>query len=112
MAARFREKDRGPNPLEHLNLADTLVFGFSWMLVMVIGLMPIFETIIRRPPSISMPAVIAFFIAAGSGGVLKRRCSWVGLVLHIFGQILVWLSIFVISLAIALRARLSETSQC
>ncbi|CAH0356383.1 hypothetical protein [Sphingobium sp. CECT 9361] len=105
MAARFREKDQRPNTLEHLNLADTLVFGFSWMLVMAIGLMPIFETIIKRPPSISMPAVIAFFTAVGSGVVLKRRYSWVGLVLHIFGQILIWLSLFVMSLAIALYAR-------
>ncbi|MFZ2980624.1 hypothetical protein [Sphingobium xenophagum] len=105
MAARFREKEQRPNPLEHLNLADTLVFGFSWMLVMAIGLMPIFETTIERPPSISMPAVIAFFTAVGSGVMLKRRYSWVGLVLHIFGQILIWLSLFVISLAIALYAR-------
>jgi hypothetical protein len=59
MGARFREKDQRPSPLEHLNLANTLVFGFSWMLVMAIGLMPIFETIIQRPPSMSMPAVIA-----------------------------------------------------
>jgi len=105
MPARFREKGERPNPLEHLNLADTLAFGFSWMLVMAIGLMPIFETIIQRPPSISMPAVIAFFTAVGSGVVLKRRVSWVGLVLHIFGQILIWLSLFVMSLAIALYVR-------
>ena len=105
MAARFREKEQRPNPLEHLNLADTLVFGCSWMLVMAIGLMPIFETTIERPPAISMPAVIAFFTAVGSGVMLKRRYSWVGLVLHIFGQILIWLSLFVISLAIALYAR-------
>lgn len=105
MAARFREKDQRPNPLADLNLADTLVFGFSWMLVMAIGLMPIFETIIQRPPSISMPAVIAFFTAVGSGVVLKRHYSWAGIVLHIFGQILIWLSIFVMSLAAVLYAR-------
>ena len=104
MAARFREKDQRPNPLADLNLADTLVFGFSWMLVMAIGLMPILETIIQRPPSISMPAVIVFFTAVGSGGVLRRQYGWVGLVLHIFGQILIWLSIFVMSLAVALYA--------
>ena len=102
MAARFKEKRERPNPLEHLNLADTLVFGFSWLLVTAIGLMPIFETIIQRPPSISTPAAIAFFTAVGSGAVLRRQYGWVGLVLHIFGQILIWLSLFVMSLAIAL----------
>ena len=49
MAARFKEKRERPNPLEHLNLADTLVFGFSWLLVTAIGLMPIFETISYFP---------------------------------------------------------------
>src|SRR5687768_7899610 len=91
--------------LEHLNLKDRLVFGFSWMLVMAIGLMPIIDSVIQRPPSISMPAVLVFFTAVGSGAVLRRQYGWVGLVLHIFGQILIWLSIFVMSLAAVLYAQ-------
>ncbi len=105
MAARFQEKDEQPNPLEHLNLADRLAFGFSWMLVTAIGLMPIFETIIQRTPSISMPAVVVFFTAVGSGVVLKRRYTWIGLVLHIFGQTIIWLSLFCMSLAFVIYVR-------
>ena len=47
-------------------------------------------------------AVIAFFIAVGSGILLRKRHSWVGVVLHIYGQIAIWLSLFVMSLAIVL----------
>jgi len=85
-----------------LDMADRAVFGFSWMLVMALGLMPIVETSLRRSPSISMPVVIAFFVAVASGLALRRRYSWLGFVLHIIGQIAIWLSIFCISLAIAL----------
>ena len=96
-----RQEDR-KTPLDELNLADTAVFGFSWMLVMAVGLMPIVEASLKRSPSVSMPVVIAFFVAIASGIALRRRYSWMGLVLHIFGQIVIWLSIFCMSLAIAL----------
>ena len=79
-----------------------LLFGFSWMLVMAIGLTPIVEATLDRAPSITMPATIAFFVAVGSGILLRRRCSWVGVVLHIYGQIAIWLSLFVMSLAAVL----------
>lgn len=102
MAARFREKDQRANPFERLNLADALAFGFSWMLVTAIGLMPMIDTILQRPPSISMQAAIVFFTAVASAVVLRRQYSWIGLVLHIFGQILIWLSILVMSLAMAI----------
>ena len=49
-----------------------------------------------------MPTTIAFFIAVGSGVMLRRRYTWVGVVLHIYGQIAIWLSLFVMSLAIVL----------
>lgn len=80
------------------------LFGFSWMLVMAIGLMPLAEASLSRSTSITMPTTIAFFVAVGSGLLLRRRYSWVGLVLHIYGQIAVWLSLFVMSLAIVLFA--------
>jgi hypothetical protein len=47
---------------------------------------------------------MAFFIAVGSAVLLRQRYSWLGLVLHIYGQIAIWLSLFVISLAIMLAA--------
>jgi hypothetical protein len=71
---------------------DGALLGFSWLLVMMIGLFP----------SITMPTTIAFFIAVGSGILLRKRHSWVGVVLHIYGQIAIWLSLFVMSLAIVL----------
>ena len=84
------------------DLSGTLIFGFSWLLVMAIGLMPIAEASLSRSPSITMPTTIVFFVAVGSAVLLRQRYSWMGLVLHIFGQIAIWLSLFVISLAIVL----------
>lgn len=104
MATRQPRQEDRKSPLDELNLADTAIFGFSWMLVMAVGLMPIVEASLKRSPSISMPVTIAFFVAVASGIALRRRYSWMGLVLHIFGQIVIWLSIFCISLAIALFA--------
>jgi len=71
---------------------------------MAIGLMPIAEASLSRSPSIGMPTAIVFFVAVGSAVLLRRRYSWMGLVLHIFGQIAIWLSLFVMSLAIVLIA--------
>ncbi len=88
--------------INSLDFSSASVLGFSWLLVVGIGLLPLFESMAQRPPSISMPAVIVFFVATGSGAALRRRYDWVGLVLHIFGQILIWLSLFVMSLALAL----------
>ena len=84
------------------DLSGSLIFGFSWLLVMAIGLMPLAEASLSRSPSITMPTTIAFFVAVGSAILLRRRYSWMGLVLHIFGQIAIWLSLFVMSLAIVL----------
>ena len=42
---------------------------------------------------------IAFVVAVASGIVLRRRYTWVGLAMHIYGQIAIWLSLFVMSLA-------------
>ena len=86
------------------DLTGSLIFGFSWLLVMAIGLMPLAEASLSRSPSITMPAIIAFFVAVGSAVLLRQRYSWVGLGLHIFGQIAIWLSLFVMSLAIVLAA--------
>jgi hypothetical protein len=84
------------------DVGGNLIFGFSWMLVMAIGLAPIVEGSLHRSPSIAMPPVVAFFVAVGSAILLRRRYSWVGLVLHIYGQIAIWLSLFVMSLAVVL----------
>ncbi|MGR6331046.1 hypothetical protein ACU5AX_18460 [Sphingomonas sp. XXL09] len=87
---------------EPLDLRSNLLFGFSWLLVMAVGLMPLAEAVLHRSLSITMPTTIAFFIAVGSGVMLRRHYTWVGVVLHIYGQIAIWLSLFVMSLAIVL----------
>lgn len=99
---RFTASQHRPPALS--DLTGSLIFGFSWLLVMAIGLMPLAEASLSRSPSITMPATIAFFVTVGSAVLLRQRYSWVGLVLHIFGQITIWLSLFVMSLAIVLAA--------
>ena len=97
---RFMDAQHRPPALN--DLSGILIFAFSWLLVMAIGLMPIAEASLSRSPSITMPTTIAFFVAVGSAVLLRRRYSWMGLVLHIFGQIAIWLSLFVLSLALVL----------
>ncbi len=91
-------------PLALTDLSGSLIFGFSWLLVMAMGLMPLVEASLSRSQSITLPTTIAFFVAVSSAILLRRRYSWMGLVLHIFGQIAIWLSLFVMSLAIVLAA--------
>lgn len=68
---------------------DEALFGFFWLLVMAIGLTPLAEAVRHRSRSITMPTIIAFFVAVCSGVLLRRRYSWVGVVLHIYGQIVI-----------------------
>lgn len=83
---------------------ENLILGFSWVLIMAIGLVPIAEGSLHRSPSITVPTAVAFFVAVGSAALLRQRYSWIGVVLHIYGQIAIWLSLFVMSLAIVLAA--------
>lgn len=84
------------------DMSGTLIFGSSWLLVMAIGLAPLAEAALTRSSSITVPTTIALFVAVGSAVLLRRRYTWRGLVLHISGQIAIWLSLFVMSLAIVL----------
>lgn len=100
--SHFKLVQHGPPALT--DLSGSLIFGFSWLLVMAIGLMPLAEASLSRSPSVTLPTTIAFFVAVSSAILLRRRYSWMGLVLHIFGQIAIWLSLSVMSLAIVLAA--------
>jgi hypothetical protein len=104
MEIRQPTSGEGNSPFEAFNLGDRAVLCFSWLLVMVAGLMPIVDASLKRSPSISKLVTIAFFVAVASGIALRRQYSWVGLVLHVFSQIVIWLSVFCISLALALVA--------
>ena len=76
--------------------------GFSWLIVSALGLLPLAEASLHRSPSITAPIVVAFFIAVGSGAILRRKYSWVGVALHIYSQIAIWLSLFCASLTMVL----------
>ncbi|PNU05459.1 hypothetical protein A8V01_16395 [Novosphingobium guangzhouense] len=76
--------------------------GFSWLVVSALGLLPLAEAFLHRSPSITPQVVIAFLIAVGSGAVLRRRYTWVGVALHIYSQIAIWLSLFCASLTMVL----------
>lgn len=71
--------------------------GFSWLVVSALGLLPLAEASLHRSPSITPPVIAAFFIAVGSGAILRRRYSWIGVALHIYSQIAIWLSLFCVS---------------
>lgn len=99
MTTRFTtERSRTTEQVE-LDLRSGVVLAFSWLLVLALGLLPLAEASMARSPSIATPALIAFFVAVASGIVLRRRYTWVGLAMHIYGQIAIWLSLFVMSLA-------------
>jgi hypothetical protein len=99
MTTRFTtERSRTTEQME-VDLRSGVVLAFSWLLVLALGLLPLAEATMARSPSIATPALIAFFVAVASGIVLRRRYTWVGLAMHIYGQIAIWLSLFVMSLA-------------
>lgn len=102
MTTRFTtERSRTTEQVE-IDLRSGVVLAFSWLLVLALGLLPLAEATMARSPSIATPAPIAFFVAVASGIVLRRRYTWVGLAMHIYGQIAIWLSLFVMSLAAVL----------
>ena len=102
MTTRFTtERSRTTEQME-VDLRSGVVLAFSWLLVLALGLLPLAEATMARSPSIATPALIAFFVAVASGIVLRRRYTWVGLAMHIYGQIAIWLSLFVMSLAAVL----------
>lgn len=82
----------------------TALFACSWFLVTVLGLMPIAEAKLHRTPSVPNLAVVAFFIAIGSAAALRSRYTWLGIVLHIYSQIAIWLSVTFCSMAFILSA--------
>ncbi len=79
--------------------SGTGLFVASWFVVTVLGLMPLAEVRLHRGPSVSPLAIVAFFIAIGSAAALRRRYTWLGVVLHIYSQIAIWLSVTFCSMA-------------
>lgn len=82
----------------------TALFTCSWFLVTVLGLVPIVEAKLHRSLSVPFSCVIAFFIAVGSAAALQQRYTWLGIVLHIYSQIAIWLSLTFCSMAFVMSA--------
>lgn len=82
----------------------TGLFASSWFLVTVLGLIPIVEAKLHRTPSMPSLAIVAFLIAVGNAAVLRRRYTWLGVVLHIYSQIAIWLSVTFYSMAFVILA--------
>ena len=99
MTTRFTTERSRANEQVEIDPRSGVVLAFSWLLVLALGLLPLAEASMARSPSIATPALIAFVVAVASGIVLRRRYTWVGLAVHIYGQIAIWLSLFVMSLA-------------
>ncbi|WP_303762689.1 hypothetical protein [Sphingobium yanoikuyae] len=89
---------RGSPVNQDLDLSGNLALMFSWLLVSALGLLPLFDETLSRDPTPSASALIVFFVAVGSAAVLRRHYSWVGVVMHVFSQIFMWLSVFCVSL--------------
>lgn len=78
----------------------TALFASSWFIMTALGLIPMAEAKLNRVPSVPLLGVVAFFIAVGSAAALRRRYTWLGLVLHIYSQIAIWLSLTFCSMAL------------
>lgn len=64
--------------------------------------MPLADRALGRATSAVTIGALVFFVAVFSALIVRRRHTWVGLVLHIYGQIAIWLSLFVMSFALVL----------
>jgi apolipoprotein N-acyltransferase len=87
------------DPLDGLTPLRGVVLGLSWLLIVLLGLVPLLEEIYHRPHSPAGPAALAFSIAVSSAAMLRRHYCWLGAALHIAGQVMIWLSIFALTIA-------------
>lgn len=87
------------DPTEGLTPLRSAVLTFSWVAIVLLGLAPLLEELYHRPYSAAAPATLAFAIAISSAAILRHHYSWLGAALHIAGQVMIWLSIFSLTIA-------------
>ena len=87
------------DPCYGLTAWRSAVLGLSWLAVVLLGLTPLLGELYRRPDSAVAPATLAFSFAVSSAALLRHHYNWVGAALHVAGQVMIWLSIFVLTLA-------------
>ncbi len=78
---------------------QTVLVAFSWFLVISLGAMPIADRMLGRPAELMGPGCVVFVVAIVSAIILREREPWIRLVLHIYGQIMIWLSLSCIAIA-------------
>lgn len=82
--------------------SPTVLVAFSWFLVISLGAMPIADRILGRTTGLMGPGCVVFVVAIVSTIILREREPWIRLVLHIYGQIMIWLSLSCIAIAATL----------
>lgn len=92
------------DPVPGLTRFRGWVLGLSWFAILALGTLPIFETLYERPTSFVGPATLAFCVTVSSVAILRRHYSWIGAALHVLGQICIYLSLFLLALAMAVLA--------
>lgn len=81
---------------------DHATLAFSWFLTVGLGLMPVADRVLGRDTSLLTPGSAVIVVAVVSALLLRRRYPWVRLVLHIYGQIMIWLSLSCVAIAASL----------
>ena len=87
------------DPLDGIDTRCSTILALSWLLIVVLGLVPLLQQLYERPYSAAGPATLAFAVAVSSAALLRRHYSWLGAALHIGGQIMIWLSVFALTIA-------------
>lgn len=81
---------------------DHATLAFSWFLAVGLGLVPVADKILGRDTALLTPGSAVIVVAVVSAFLLRRRYPWVRLVLHIYGQIMIWLSLSCVAIAATL----------
>lgn len=71
---------------------DRALLSFGWFLVFSLGAMPLVDRAVGRPTSLAVPGAVVLFATVASATLIRERHPWLRLVLHIYGQVMIWLS--------------------
>lgn len=81
------------------NRASDLSLFASWVVVSALALAPLIEPTVGFTSLIYVNGVIALVTSLISCAFLRRRQPWLRLVLHIYSQVMIWLSLTVLLIA-------------
>lgn len=78
---------------------DDASFFLSWFLVGCLALVPLADSSIVHSHTVVITGLLVALISVLSCFFLRVRYEWLGLVLHIYSQVMIWLSITVLIIA-------------